>query len=310
MPRDDRWGRSYEGWSEDPEIVAQYSREITLGLQGEPGEGPIAPGKIAATAKHFLADGGTEGGKDQGDARISEEELVRIHAAGYKPAIDAGVLTVMMSFSSWNGEKHTGNRSLITDVLKGRMGFTGFVISDWNSHGQVPGCRNDNCPQALNAGIDMYMAPSDWKGLFTNLTRQVKDGTVPMARLDDAVRRILRVKIKAGVFRAERPLEGRLELLGAPEHRAVAREAVRKSLVLLKNDGVLPIRGTANVLVAGDADNIGKQCGGWTITWQGTGNSNADFPNGQSILAGITEAVRAARRRCHVQRRWVLHHEA
>jgi len=294
VPRDDRWGRSYEGYSEDPEIVAQYAREITLGLQGELGEGPILPGKIAGTAKHFLADGGTEGGKDQGDARISEDELIRIHAAGYKPAIDAGILTVMTSFSSWNGEKHAGNRSLITDVLKGRMGFTGFVVDDWNAHGQIPGCRNDDCPQAINAGIDMYMAPSDWRGLFASLTRQVKDGTVPMARLDDAVRRILRVKIKAGLFRAERPLEAHYELLGADAHRAVAREAVRKSLVLLKNENVLPIRGGARILVAGDADNIGKQCGGWTITWQGTGNTNADFPKGQSIYAGLAEAMRSS----------------
>ncbi|WP_370651488.1 exo 1,3/1,4-beta-D-glucan glucohydrolase [Luteitalea sp. TBR-22] len=293
VPRDDRWGRGYEGWSEDPEIVAAYARAITLGLQGELGVDPIAPGHIAGTAKHFLADGGTDGGKDQGDARISEEELVRVHAAGYKPAIDAGILTVMMSFSSWNGVKHTGNRSLITDVLKGRMGFTGLVINDWNSHGQVPGCTNDNCPQAINAGVDMYMVPSDWKGLYANLVRQVKDGTVPMARLDDAVRRILRVKIKAGLFRSDRPLEGRLELLGAPEHRAIAREAVRKSLVLLKNDGVLPIRGNARVLVAGDADDIGKACGGWTLSWQGTGNTNKDFPGAQSILAGLRDALGA-----------------
>jgi beta-glucosidase len=295
VPRDDRWGRSYEGYSEDPEIVAQYAKEITLGLQGVLTDGPIAPGHIAGTAKHFLADGGTEGGKDQGDARISEDELVRIHAAGYKPAIDAGILTVMISFSSWNGEKHTGNRSLITDVLKGRMGFTGFAVDDWNAHGQIPGCTNDSCPEAINAGVDMYMAPSDWKALYTNLIRQVKDGKVPMARLDDAVRRILRVKIKAGLFRDERPFEGRYELLGAPEHRAVAREAVRKSLVLLKNESALPIRGDAKVLVAGDgADNIGKQCGGWTITWQGTGNTNSDFPKGQSIYAGIAEAVKAS----------------
>jgi beta-glucosidase len=296
VPRDDRWGRSYEGYSEDPEIVAKYAKEITLGLQGELVAGqPIAPGKIAGSAKHFLADGGTENGKDQGDAKITEAELIRIHNAGYKPAIDAGILTIMTSFSSWNGEKHAGNKSLVTDVLKGRMGFQGFVVDDWNAHGQIPGCTNDNCPQAINAGIDMYMAPADWKALYNNLIKQVKDGTVPMARLDDAVHRILRVKVKAGLFRSERPLEGRYELLGSDEHRAVAREAVRKSLVLLKNEGVLPIRGNANVLVAGDAaDNIGKACGGWTLSWQGTGNTNKDFPKGQSIFAGIEQAVKAA----------------
>lgn len=295
VPRDDRWGRSYEGYSEDPEIVASYSKEITLGLQGALDDGkPIAPGKIAASAKHFLADGGTEGGKDQGDARISEADLIRIHNAGYKPAIDAGILTVMASFSSWNGEKHTGNKSLLTDVLKERMGFTGFVVNDWNAHGQLPGCSNDNCPFALIAGIDMYMAPADWKGLFTNLLQQVKDGTVPMARLDDAVHRILRVKVKAGLLRNERPLEAKYELLGAAEHRAVAREAVRKSLVLLKNNGVLPIKSGARILVAGDgADNIGKLCGGWTLSWQGTGNANSDFPKGQSVYAAIAEAAKA-----------------
>ena len=158
-----------------------------------------------------------------------------------------------------------------------------------------PGCSNDNCPQAINAGIDMYMAPSDWRALFVNLVQQAKNGTVPMARLDDAVRRILRVKIKAGLFRGERPLEAKYELLGTPEHRAVARQAVRESLVLLKNEGVLPIKATARVLVAGDAaDNIGKQCGGWTLSWQGTGNSNADFPKGQTVFAGIAEAMNAA----------------
>jgi beta-glucosidase len=297
VPRDDRWGRSYEGYSEDPEIVASYSKEITLGLQGALVDGkPIAPGKIAASAKHFLADGGTEGGKDQGDAKIDEQELIRIHAAGYKPAIDAGILTIMASFSSWNGEKHTGNKSLLTDVLKERMGFTGFVVNDWNAHGQLPNCSNDNCPAAINAGIDMYMAPADWKGLYNNLLKQVKDGTVPMARLDDAVHRILRVKVKAGLLRNERPLEAKYEMLAAPEHRSVAREAVRKSLVLLKNENsVLPIKANARVLVTGDgADNIGKMCGGWTLSWQGTGNSNDDFPKSQSVYAGIAEAVKAA----------------
>ena len=172
--------------------------------------------------------------------------------------------------------------------------FTGFVVNDWNAHGQLPGCSNDNCPAAINAGIDMYMAPSDWKGLYSNLLKQVKDGTVPMSRLDDAVHRILRVKVKAGLLRGERPLEAKYELLGSPEHRAVAREAVRKSLVLLKNDGALPIRANARILVAGDgADNIGKQCGGWTLSWQGTGNANSDFPKGQSIYAAIAEAAKA-----------------
>ncbi|WP_257456381.1 glycoside hydrolase family 3 protein [Archangium lipolyticum] len=295
VPRDDRWGRTYEGYSEDPELVASYAGPMTLGLQGElrPGQ-PLARGHIAGSAKHFLGDGGTKGGKDQGDADLDEEELIRIHAAGYPPAINAGILSVMVSFSGWNGVKHTGNRSLLTEVLKNRMGFDGFVVGDWNAHGQLPGSTTENCPQAINAGLDMYMAPDSWKGLYTNTLAQVRSGEISLARLDDAVRRILRAKIKTGLFEAERPLEGKLELLGAPEHRAVAREAVARSLVLLKNEGVLPIKSSAHVLVAGDAaDDIGKQCGGWTISWQGTGNTNSDFPNGHSIYAGIRDALKA-----------------
>ena len=297
VPRDERWGRSYEGYSEDPSVVRLYAGAVTLGLQGPLKAGrPLEPGQVVGSAKHFLGDGGTLGGKDQGDAALPERDLIRLHAQGYPPAIDAGVLTVMVSFSSWNGSKISGNRSLLTGVLKGRMGFQGFVVSDWNAHGQLPGCTNVSCPQAMNAGLDMYMAPDSWKGLFENTVAQVKAGVIPMARLDDAVRRILRVKFKAGLFdRTRPPLEGHFDRLGAPEHRALAREAVRKSLVLLKNDGVLPIRADARVLVAGDgADDIGKAAGGWTLTWQGTGNTNADFPHGQSIYAAIAQAVAAS----------------
>jgi beta-glucosidase len=265
------------------------------GLQGPPSAWPaLQSGRVAGSAKHFIGDGGTENGKDQGDNRSSEAELARLNAPGYAAAIDAGVMTVMASFSSWQGVKVTGARALLTDVLKGRMGFDGFVVSDWNAHGQVPGCTTENCPQAINAGIDMVMAPDGWKGLYRNTLAQVRSGEIPLARVDDAVRRILRVKVKAGLF-GPRPLEGRLELVGAPEHRALARRAVRESLVLLKNNGgVLPIRGSARVLVAGEgADNFGKQTGGWTLSWQGTGNKPSDFPNAQSIWGGIREAVEA-----------------
>jgi len=297
VPRDDRWGRSYEGYSEHPEIVAAYARAVTLGLQGELRAGQsLGGGHIIGSAKHFLADGGTDGGRDQGDAHIPERELIDIHAAGYPPAIDAGVLTVMASFSSWNGQKVMANKGLLTDVLRGPLGFTGFTVGDWNAHGQVPGCSNESCPTAFNAGLDMFMAPDSWRGLYANTLAQVRSGVISHARLDEAVRRILRVKVKAGLFDRRRPYEGRLEILGAPAHRALAREAVRKSLVLLKNNGgVLPIRPGARILVAGTAaDDIGQAAGGWTLTWQGTGNSNADFPHGQSIWAGIAEAARAA----------------
>jgi beta-glucosidase len=295
-PQDVRWGRSYEGYSEDPEVVRAYSGHMVEGLQGRwqdfAKSDVIQRGHVAASAKHFLADGGTTDGKDQGDAAASEEELIKTHAQGYPPAIDAGVMTVMASYSSWRGIKMHGNRGLLTDVLKGRMGFQGFVVGDWNGHGQIPGCTNESCAASINAGLDMFMAPDSWKGLYKNTLAQVKSGEISKARLDDAVRRILRVKYKMGAFDAARPYEGRLERLGAPEHRAIAREAVRKSLVLLKNDGVLPIRGKARILVAGDgADDIGKQSGGWTLSWQGAGNKNTDFPNGQSIFAGIKEAV-------------------
>lgn len=299
--RDDRWGRTYEGYSESPQIVARYASAMVEGLQGEAGTEDFLDGShVIATAKHFLGDGGTEQGVDQGDNRASETELAEIHGAGYPPAIEAGVQTVMASFNSWHGVKMHGNEALLSDVLVGRMGFDGFVVGDWNGHGQVEGCSPTACARAFNAGLDMYMAPDSWRELYVSLLEQVRAGEISMERLDEAVSRILRVKLRLGLFEAglpsQRPLAGQFELIGAPEHRAVARQAVRESLVLLKNDsGLLPIAGNARVLVAGPAaDDIGLQSGGWTINWQGEGNENADFPGGQSIHAGIREAVEAA----------------
>jgi beta-glucosidase len=296
VPQDTRWGRAYEGYGENPEIVRAYAPAMVEGVQGAMTKpGPIAAGRVAASIKHFLGDGGTTGGHDQGDAALSEAELIRVHAQGYPPAVDAGALTVMVSFSSWNGVKNTGNKGLLTDVLKGRMGFEGFLVGDWNAQAQVPGCTATSCPQAINAGLDMFMAADSWKGIYASTLAQVRSGEIPMARLDDAVRRILRVKFKTGMFEATHSYEGRLDLLGAPDHRALARRAVRESLVLLKNNGgVLPLKASGRVLVAGDgADDIGKQSGGWTISWQGTGNTNADFPHGQSIWSGVREAINA-----------------
>jgi beta-glucosidase len=301
VPRDDRWGRTYEGYSEDPQIVRDYAGQMILGLQGAVspfkggGGGVIQQGHVAASAKHFLGDGGTHEGKDQGDTQVSESELIRLHAQGYVPAINAGTLTIMASFNSWNGEKMHGNKSLLTDVLKGKMGFDGFVVGDWNGHGQVAGCTPRNCAQAANAGLDMYMAPDSWKDLYANTLAQAKSGEIPMARIDDAVRRILRVKAKMGLFQQARPLEGREALMASVEHKAIARQAVRESLVLLKNNGVLPVKASANILVAGSgADDIGQQAGGWTLSWQGTGNTKADFPNAQSIYSGLKETVEAS----------------
>lgn len=294
VPQNDRWGRTYEGYSEDPAIVAAYAGRMVRGLQGAPGVGTIQQGHVTSSAKHFLGDGGTKDGIDQGDDQIPESTLIAIHSAGYPPAIDAGVRTVMASYSSWQGRKMHGNESLLTGVLKGQMGFQGFIVGDWNGHGQVPGCTNTDCPVAFNAGLDMAMAPDSWKGLFDNTIAEVKRGVIPMARVDDAVRRILRVKFKAGLFDSARPFEGKPGVIGGPAHRVLARRAVDETLVLLKNDGVLPLRASANVLVAGPgADDIGMQSGGWTLSWQGDGNTNADFPNAQSIYSGIAEAMKA-----------------
>ncbi|HBY38407.1 MAG TPA: beta-glucosidase, partial [Alteromonas sp.] len=281
--RDDRWGRTYESYSEDPEVVGAYARAIVTGLQGDISDGNIDDQHVVSTVKHFVGDGGTEHGDDQGNNIADEETLFRIHAQGYVEGLGAGSQSVMASFNSWHGEKLHGNKYLLTDVLKDKMGFDGFVVGDWNGHGQIEGCSNDNCPQALLAGLDVYMAPTPtWKPLFHNLVAQVQSGEIPMSRLDDAVRRVLRVKVRVGLFDlpspANRSLSGDKSIIGHPEHRAIAREAVRKSLVMLKNnDHLLPLEPNSKVLVAGDgAHNIGKQSGGWTITWQGTGNENSD----------------------------------
>jgi beta-glucosidase len=294
VPRNDRWGRAYEGYSEDPELVRAYSARMIQGLQGAPGKGKLQAGYVSASAKHFLGDGGTTNGIDQGNTEIPESELIAIHSVGYPPAIEAGARTIMASFNSWQGVKMHGNKSLLTGVLKERMGFDGFIIGDWNGHAQIPGCTSTDCPATFNAGLDMAMAPDSWKGLFENTVKQVREGVIPMTRVDDAVRRILRVKFKAGLFNPARPFEARTDVIGSPAHRAIAREAVRKSLVLLKNEGVLPVKSSARILVAGGAaDNISQQSGGWTLSWQGDGNTNADFPNAQSIYAGIAEAMKA-----------------
>ncbi|MDB6086319.1 MAG: beta-glucosidase, partial [Gammaproteobacteria bacterium] len=209
----------------------------------------------------------------------------------------AGVQSVMVSYNSWQGIKMHGQHHLITDVLKGRMGFDGLVVSDWDGIDEVQSCSKDHCAQAVNAGIDLFMVPEQWRAFIENTVAQVRNGDIPQARIDDAVTRLLRVKLRAGLFEkgrpSSRPLAQRSALVGAPEHRAIAREAVRRSLVLLKNDGnLLPLRPQLQVMVSGDgADNIGKQTGGWTLTWQGTGNSNEDVPGATSIYEGIRAAV-------------------
>ncbi|RYY23344.1 MAG: glycoside hydrolase family 3 protein [Sphingomonadales bacterium] len=294
-PQNDRWGRTYEGYSEDGAIIAAYAPEVVKGLQGDPGtDKRIQKGFVAASIKHFLGDGGTTDGIDQGDTQIDEATLARVHGAGYPPAINAGAMTAMASYNSWNGVKMHGNKSLLTDVLKGRMGFDGFVVGDWNGHGQVPGCTPTDCAATFNAGLDMAMAPDSWKGLFESTVRDVKSGKIPMSRVDDAVRRILRVKVKLGLFDPARPQEDAPDALGTAAHREVARQAAAKSLVLLKNNGVLPLKASGNVMIAGPgADSIQMQTGGWTLSWQGDGNPNSMFPGATSIYAGIKQAVEA-----------------
>lgn len=291
--RDDRWGRTYEGYSENPDVTASYAPKLIKGIQGEPGSADWLVGNnVIATAKHFLADGGTNQGRDQGNSIESETELRDIHGAAYPPAIEAGAQVVMASFSSWQGRKLHGHKGLMTDVLKGQMGFDGFIVGDWNAHGQLDSCTNTDCPEALHAGLDLYMAPDSWRGLFDTTLQQAENGEIQMDRLDDAIRRILRVKLRAGLFEAGRPssrgVAGQYDLLASPASKAVARQAVRESQVLIKNDGVLPLAKGTKIVMAGDgADSIGKQSGGWTLSWQGTGNTNDNFPGGTSFYDGF-----------------------
>jgi beta-glucosidase len=252
---------------------------------------------VLATAKHFIADGGTRRGIDQGVSSTTPAELAQVHGAGYLGALDAGVLTVMASFNSWtdsaayvqHGKMH-GNKTLMTDVLKTRLAFDGLIVSDWDGIGQLPGCRNDDCPAAINAGIDIVMVPFHWKAFHTNTRRAVEDGRIPMARLDDAVRRILRVKFSMSV---PTTVPATLEALQAPD---LARRAVRESLVLLKHrPGLLPLKATSRVLVVGAAaDSLPHQAGGWSVTWQGRDTTNADFPQGTSLLAALRQRLGAA----------------
>ena len=294
--RDDRWGRTYESFSEDPALVKSYGAAYVRGLQGRFG----SDANVVATAKHFIGDGGTDQGKDQGINKASRADMINLHGQGYYSALAAGAQTVMASFNSWDdvaggvdyGKMH-GSKALLTDLLKTKMGFDGFVVSDWNGIAQVKGCTNDSCAQSINAGMDMVMVPDDWKAFIANTIKQVEAGEIPMARIDDAVSRIVRVKLRAGLF-GKKPsanqFAGKAQALQA---RALARQAVRESLVLLKNDtGVLPLAPGKKILVVGkSADNLSNQSGGWSLTWQGTANKNSDFPNADSILKGIEEAA-------------------
>ena len=270
VARNSHWGRTYESYSEDPKIVAEYAPRFVKGLQGNYEED-----KVIACVKHFVGDGATLHGIDQGDMCITEEELRKLHIPPYIEAIKAGVLTVMVSLSSWYGEKLHGHKFLLTDLLKKELGFDGFVISDWDGIDYIDESYEECAVQSLNAGIDMFMITGRWKEFIEHIKTNVQNGRITMDRLDDAVRRILRVKYEFGMFDKPRPAERKLSLdhscFGCDEHREVAREAVQKSLVMLKNDDdILPLDKNARILVTGkNAHNRGHQCGGFTVAWQG-----------------------------------------
>jgi beta-glucosidase len=306
VPRDERWGRSYEGFGETPELARMLGGAAVRGFQGSDLSNPLS---VLACAKHFAGDGGTTYGTsplkrdnsderwllDQGDTRLSEQELKDIHMQGYVTAIKAGVGTIMPSYNSWNGVKASGSKRLLMEILKQEMGFEGFLISDYNAIDALPGDYKSDVEQSINAGMDMVMVPSRYREFFDTLRDLVKEGRVPLSRIDDAVRRILRVKFAAGLMDknrnhlADRSLH---KSFGSAEHRQVARQCVRESLVLLKNGGrALPIsKKLARIHVAGkSADDIGNQCGGWTIAWQGeSGNVTT---GGTTILKAIQGAV-------------------
>lgn len=294
--KNQRWGRAYEGYSSDSALVARYGAALIRGLQGK----LTGDGDVLASVKHFAGDGGTFNGIDQGETRVSPKDYARIHGAGYYSALDADVQTVMVSYNSLTldgqpmGKMH-GNRAMVSGVLKQKLGFDGLVVSDWNAIEQIPGCKRDHCPQAINAGTDVFMVPDNWKTFIANTVADVREGRVPMERIDDAVTRILRVKFRTGLF--ARPISaGRFTGdAAALVDRPLAQEAVRKSAVLLKNDApaagtrpLLPLSPNKRILVVGAAaDSFPMQSGGWSITWQGDETDNQDYPVGETLLGGL-----------------------
>jgi beta-glucosidase len=299
VPQDIRWGRTYEGYSEDPALVRKLGAAGVRGFQGLDLSNPLA---VVACAKHYAGDGGTAWGSgagghglDQGDTRVDEATLRRIHLQGYISAIQAGVGTIMPSYSSWNGVKCSASKRLLTGILKDELGFQGFLISDYNAIDQITPDYKEDVRISINAGMDMVMVPMRYREFYKDLKDLVQENKVPMARIDDAVTRILRVKFAMGLMDPKRSQLADRSLqksFGSPEHRQVARQAVRESAVLLKNDNkALPISKTIKrIVVAGkSADNLGNQCGGWTIDWQG--RDGAVTEGGTTILAAIKQTV-------------------
>ncbi|MBC8335732.1 MAG: glycoside hydrolase family 3 protein [Anaerolineales bacterium] len=303
IPQDIRWGRTFEGYGEDTDLVTRLAIPYLQGLQTPPEGWPKDEILVLGTPKHYLGDGGTVFGSsttvieqqryllDQGDTRMGEETLRTLFLPPYEAAIEAGALSIMASFNSWHGEKLHAHPYLLTEVLKGELGFGGFIISDWEAVNQVSDDYYTAVVESINAGIDMVMTPYDYQAFIVALTRGVEEGRVSTLRIDDAVRRILKAKFSVGLF--ESPLSNPTlkEVVGSKDHRELARQAVRKSLVLLKNENqTIPIeKETPLIIVAGEgADNIGLQSGGWTIEWMG---KSGPITPGTTILEGIRTAV-------------------
>lgn len=288
VSRNDRWGRTYEGFGETPELVKIMAEAAVKGYQGSSLANNTS---ILACAKHYLGDGGTANGKDRGDTQIDEKELRSIHLQSYISSIKAGVGSIMVSYNSWNGEKCHGNKYLITDILKNDLGFNGIVVSDWKGIDELIGDYKYKILTAINAGIDLVMVPEIYESFYFRLKKLVEEGEIPMSRIDDAVIRILRIKYLMGLF--DNPFTDRnlTQMIGLKEHREVARQCVRETLVLLKNNNnLLPLsKNIKHIHVAGvKADDIGNQCGGWTITWQG---ESGDITPGTTILKAIQQTV-------------------
>jgi beta-glucosidase len=284
------WGRTYESYSEDPAVVESYAGQFVRGMQDD-----LDTNSVVACVKHWVGDGGTTNGIDQGETSLTLAELERTHMAPYNTAISAGVLTVMASFNSWNGDKCHAHKFLLTDVLKSKMRFDGYIVSDFDGIDYLSEDYYEAVAMGVNAGIDMFMISEKWKEFIGHLKRHVRRGTVAMSRIDDAVRRILTVKFAYGLFEKPRPAErfwSNHHSFGGSKHREVARDAVRKSLVLLKNEGpILPLAKDARILVAGkNAHNRGHQCGGFSIALQGSGG-NEFVEGGTSIWEGINRAT-------------------
>ena len=299
VARDLRWGRTYESFGQDPALVAKLGAAAVEGLQGELGSDKfLGPRRLAATAKHFIGDGGTALGDDQGVTQGDEQILAAIHGTPYAAALEKGAQTVMASYSWWQGVHSHANSYLLTDILKERMGFDGFVVSDWQGVGHIESCSLDSCAEAINAGIDMIMVPNspDWRQLLANTVAQVQAGEIPLTRINDAVTRILRVKKRMGLWQKSAPLVRPAVIeqwVGNYQHRAIAQQAVRESLVLLKNNNTaLPIAGNKTVAVIGEAaTQIAAQAGGWSVTWLGRDNPNDKYPGATSLFEGFRAAL-------------------